>query len=87
MPRKTIEVEHVKQYVNGFCAAKGGSRDARQAVTTVFESILFATGNYRGFRYLSQDELSEFDVPGIKTDYDGSNSNFVDTDGTRVYYF
>jgi len=84
MPRKTYEVEKLVSYVNGFCAAKGGSQDARQALMGMLEDVLRSTGNYGGFRYLVQEELSEIDLPGIH--WDGNNPDFVNTDGTRVRY-
>ena len=43
---------------NYFLAAKNTTAEERQAVCSFLESILFETGNYEGFRYLSTDEIS-----------------------------
>jgi hypothetical protein len=52
MGRKTIEVCDVLESANKFLAAKDSTPDGREAVLNMLESILFATGNYDGFRYL-----------------------------------
>ena len=83
--RKTIEVDRIREYANGFLSAKGGTTWAREAVMRMIEMVLIETGNYKGFEYLTQDRLDTKDKPGINI---GSNEErFIDTDETRVRYF
>lgn len=71
--RKTINVEAVKDRCNTMIDVQT-SPDARRAAAMLCESVLLATGNYKGFKYLSS-ELKE----------DGS---LIDGyDDTRRYYF
>jgi hypothetical protein len=69
--RKTIQVGKVLNMANYFLASDNTSQDERQVVAQFLESILFQTGNYRGFRYLPDD----------KGESNGAS------DGTRRSYF
>ena len=89
--RKTIEVESLLDYANGFLSAKFGSQEERRAIILMIEFALMKANRYRGFRYLDENELSSFDKPGIRwVDYDPYtmpvDPRFVDTDPTRVRY-
>ena len=57
MARKTIEVGKILKMANTFLAAKNTTADERESVCAVMEAILFETGNYMGYRYLSTDEI------------------------------
>jgi hypothetical protein len=80
MARKTITVQEVKDRANTMLEFQSTS-EARQAVAVLLESVLHATGNYRGFRYLPSEynEPQEFLRTGLvlREDYDD----------TRRYYF
>lgn len=94
MARKTIEVDHIHKMVNNMLATSYGSyNDAniRIGALLVLENVLFATGNYKGFRYLDTSEIPSGEKPGINVAPDGSileyEDRFADTDSSRVYYF
>lgn len=62
----------------------------RQGAMQVLEQVLHATGNYRGFRYLTADEVAD-GAPGINMVSGQIHPDpvlrFVNTDSTRVKYF
>jgi hypothetical protein len=64
--RKTVPVQPLLDYANNFLAAKGGTPEARKAVIGFIESVLFKADRYRGFTYLTQDQLDADDLPGIR---------------------
>lgn len=93
--RKTFNVEDFKQEVNlVLTGSEGGSpeqRAFRQGCINTLESILFATGNYRGFKFLSYDDMiANQGQPGINTfdslPEDEEWKRFDNTDKTRVRY-
>lgn len=56
-PRKTIEVERIKQMVNYYLKNSPTEEFAqREGEFQLLEAILSETGNYCGFRYLESDE-------------------------------
>jgi len=80
MARHTIKVEEVKARANTMLAAPDSTPEARAAIATLLESVLFATDQYGGFKY----QISEWNEPALwdtegmlKKDYD---------DTRRVYY-
>lgn len=51
--RKTIEVKSIKERVNKFLKESKDEQIAeRHAQASLLDSILFETGNYKGFMYL-----------------------------------
>jgi hypothetical protein len=52
----------------------------------MIEKVLMESGNYSGFRYLTQSEVP-CSVAGIHIDATDYANRFVDTDHTRVKYF
>lgn len=87
--RKTVDIQPILDYANGFLSAKGGTRESRYGVICMLEAILFKANRYRGFCYLEQDQLSSQDLPGIRwTDPYGASSSavFDNTDSTRRRY-
>lgn len=53
-PRKTIPVRDIVSKVNEMCANLPdgpGAVEARTALTVLAESVMHATGNYRGFQF------------------------------------
>ena len=99
MTRKTINVEEVKDWANQQLEATDSVDCAwRQGVMTMLENILMSTDNYKGFRYLSLDEVPAGRMPGIRETESGFGKSieeleeiqfgkFKNTDRTRVRYF
>jgi hypothetical protein len=90
--RKTIAVAEMTRRVNDMLMHGYSSREERIGMIQVLENILFATGNYRGYRYLTQREVPAGELPGINLDEDGNPlsdllERFINTDGTRVEYY
>lgn len=90
MARKTIEIETLVKYCNGFLAAPGGTSDSRYGVICVIEAALYKAQAYKGFLYLGQEEVKETDKPGIRYIVDESgltgDVDWTDTDKTRRKY-
>lgn len=91
--RKTIPVEDVIEMVNNFLASNPDEplsekrKARREGASLVLEYILHATGNYEGFRYLSN--LQGYVVPGVFYDKDGPlpyPERFENTDDSRRQY-
>jgi hypothetical protein len=72
MPRKTVDVEAFKAMTNQVLRVSTVSPDLRKGWMAALEWILHETGNYRGFRYLTVDEVPGSGMPGIRTDRDGN---------------
>ena len=53
MARKTISVDFMKDMMNNILSLPGVDVDSKRTLCTVLESMLFETGNYRGFSYNS----------------------------------
>ena len=89
--RKTIEISKLVEMVNGILQNSGSDCvGIRQGIMNLVESALFETGNYKGFRYLDETEVSADSLPGIRDTADSStrgSDNFKNTDRTRVRYF
>jgi hypothetical protein len=69
--RKTIEVGTLLHRLNYFLASDKSTSEEREVMCQFVEGILFDTGNYMGFRYLT-NQHGELDF---------------ESDGTRRYYF
>lgn len=88
--RKTIEVSKLVDYVNAQLLNEDyGNKESRQALMSMLEHVLLETGNYAGFRYLTNNELRADTTPGVR--YNGPEildypERFVNTDNTRVQY-
>jgi hypothetical protein len=85
--KKTIPVQTIVTQLNETLANGFQTIQERQAIMIFAERILRDTGNYRGFRYLTQDEIPGCQIPGIRpggsTDHE---SRFTNTDPSRVKY-
>ena len=55
--RKTVEVGTLLRRVNFFLKNDKSNADEREVMCTFIEGVLHDTGNYRGYRYLSTDEI------------------------------
>jgi len=94
MARKTIPVSYVIDLVNEMLAAgpsdPGGDRvrGQREGAYLVLEAILHETGNYRGYRHLTNHQ--GYRMPGVWYGDDGQilpyPERFNNTDNTRRQY-
>lgn len=82
--RKTIEVSIIKNMVNDMLLnSSNDQKDTRESMGRMIESVLMATGNYKGFRYLTNKDMEYSD--------NGNSIGIDDTltiiDNSRVEYF
>ncbi len=86
--RKTINVAEVLHTVNKVLKVSAYDDDRHQqyrmGMCILLEDILHKTGNYKGYSYLTQDEIMPDCRPGVR--YENGKAEFVDTDDTRRYY-
>ena len=92
--RKTIAVESIKNRVNSMLLHSSDSNQyTRDTMITFLENVLMETGNYKGFRYLIEEDMekSEYGIipgrhfpTGVELTID---QQFANTDCTRVQYF
>jgi hypothetical protein len=59
MGRKTVSVKSIVDKGNKMLAGWTATSEARAGIQRMLEEILHESGNYRGFNYLSETELSE----------------------------
>ena len=59
MERKTVEVKGIVEAGNRMLAGWSTSPEERYGIQRMLQEILHASGNYRGFNYLSETELSQ----------------------------
>lgn len=100
--RKTIDVGFLKNEINCMLASGTVSKEYRFGQISILELVLHSTGNYNGFRYLTQEEIPPHCDPGInevdeylfehmedKQERDDAiyRQKFAYTDETRRYYF
>ena len=95
MARKTISVSELTDTVNT-CLKDSApdAKDIRQGMMNMLEHVLHTTGNYKGFRYLLQNECEgqpgvNYDVNerGVMVPHPDIGKRFANTDRTRVMYF
>lgn len=89
--RKTFNVSDLVDTVNQMLVeSKADAQERRQGAMNVLEQVLHITGNYRGFRYLLADEITE-GQPGVNyvngLPHPDPEQRFANTDRTRVMYF
>lgn len=90
MSRKTIRVEDVIDWANHYLATSDDKhRERRRGVIVMLDMILFETGNWRGFRYITNLETDH--TPGVRYDENTGEildhpERFENTDNTRVQY-
>ena len=89
--RKTVNVSTLLDMVNDMIATSTCSADGRAGMAAVLNRVLHETGNYRGFRYLSIQEVPCNNAPGIVYGEHGEmlpfEERFKHTDRTRVKYY
>lgn len=92
MPRKTIEVETVRQAVNTALATDTyNGRAHRLGAASLLEYVLHATGNYKGYSHLSAGQVPHGEKPGIDRSNQIVDENHVAhgvafPDDSRRYY-
>ena len=88
--RKTVKIEDLLAYANGFLCARGGTPESRYAIICMIEHALNLSNRYRGYCYLSEDEVHHECKPGIRwKEYhpnEFTDTRFRDTDNTRRRY-
>ena len=87
MARKTVDVDALRIKVNSMLANSTGSISERIGMFQVLEDVLLDSGNYKGFRYLTEAEVPEGFKPGINSDSDNSDTKFTNCDSTRIHYY
>ena len=87
MASKTIKVELLVNKLNETLRTyveKSTNSDGLEGQRVFLENILMASGNYKGFFYLTEDEVPEGERPGIRNE--STANRFIDTDCNRVRY-
>ena len=84
MSRKTFKVQELIDLVNYRNKNSKSTRDFRNGANAVLEIVLEESGNYNGFRYLTQDEVPEGELCGVILSEEEGNQ-FPDT--SRRFYF
>lgn len=69
--RKTVDVEALKLMTNTVLRTSTCTPDVRRGWLFALEWALHGTGNYRGFRYLTVNEIPPDGLPGIRMGVDG----------------
>lgn len=82
--RKTVSIDFLIEHSNRMLKTST-SKDYRLAVIDLLESVLLTHNRYKGFRYLTHDEVPDQEKPGIK--YINKAISFESTDSTRRFYF
>ena len=88
MTRKTIEIEPMIAFANGFLAAPDPyqqNQQMRAGVIAVLEHALLQAKRYNGYRYLTQAELTSQDKPGVR--FENTPDRYMEnTDPSRRCY-
>lgn len=91
MARKTVPIETLLDYANGYLSSDyvGGdeyeARMRRTGVIDMLEAALHSIERYRGYSYLDETQITKC-VPGIRWDAEDRAGRFVNTDNTRRRY-
>ena len=84
MKRKTIPVEDIREQANRFFLNSCNDFSAqRKALQSFVSDILMQTGNYRGFGYLTKDDVKEGSTFGI----DRTNLPVTFPDESRIFFY
>ena len=89
--RKTFSVNELRIRVNTMLATSiGGTagKHRREGMQNILEQILMDADQYRGFRYLSANEVPPGELPGIVRQENGQPVvPFESPDESRVEYY
>lgn len=84
--RKTMEVKTLIQYINDrLQTSQDSEKENRKELMRLAEVVLFETGNYCGFSYLSEEDVPSGYTVGIR--YQDGVPDFEETDFTRIKYY
>ena len=87
--RKTIEVSKFVEYTNYLLHHTQTNEEQRIGVIKLAEQMLHETSNYKGFRYLTAEEVAG--RPGINyingQPAEDLKQRFDNTDPTRIQFF
>ena len=87
MPRKTIKIASIVGKCNEFLLNTADEMKLeRDALMMFVFDILHETGNYKGFRYLSVEDMAESDNgKSVGIVYlENGDPDFTDSDNTRI---
>lgn len=84
MTRKTVEIQALKDKVNGMLKLSTCSREGRLSLDCLLSSVLSDAGQYKGFRYLTEEEVPEGQLPGIRA---GLYIDTVFPDDSRKHFY
>ena len=85
----TIRVCDLLELVNRQNRTQTHTKEQREGVNQILNTVLHGTGNYEGFRYLEASEVPMGATPGIRWEVDqegGRSPNFEGTDSSRIQY-
>ena len=80
-----VKEELLKQ-ANNLLANSTASPEFRLGVCTYVEQVLIHFGCYRGFEYLTREQVPPEQLPGIRDSLRGTGTEFTLTDNTRRRY-
>ena len=92
MACKKFDVDTFKTRINAILESSTCSRDTRLGLCTALEYVLFETKSYKGFGYLTVNEVPEGHMPGVRiSPIDGQHlenyeARFAECDDSRRYY-
>lgn len=88
--RKTVDVQQLINTTNQILRTSTCDAHLRKGWCAALEWVLHETGNYRGYRYLTADEVPQGQAPGIRMSALGEimpcPERFVACDDTRRQY-
>jgi hypothetical protein len=92
--RKTIEVAAIRERLNDILLhTTDDNKTYRETVDSVLTGFLHSTGNYRGFRYLSKNDMAKsrygksFGINDVNMHHATMEEKFDGTDSSRRQYF
>lgn len=89
MGRKTVNVSMIVDYCNTRLGAFEFTKSERESLISLCDNVLLSIDNYKGFRYLTNNELPRDELPGVRyngTDILPPDERFQNTDHTRIRY-
>lgn len=82
--RKTVTIESLKKHANFFFKHSGDDyRQGRKILQSFVDSFLFDAGAYKGFRYLTKDEMK----PGFSHGVEHTPEGAIFPDDSRISFF
>lgn len=89
--RKTFKVEELIKVVNAANKSPYGTSEQRHGANSLLEYVLHETDNYKGFKYLREEDLPNVDIDGKRIKpgiiFDEVNHDHVYPDDSRRMYY